>query len=54
MVSTFLLVHGGVVGGWCWEKVVPPLDGATHWVEGPDLPGHGDDHTPILQVSLQG
>ena len=53
-MGTFVLVHGGFVGGWCWEKVVPLLEEAGHHVEAPDLPGHGDDHTPIPQVSLQG
>ncbi len=53
-MGTFVLVHGGFVGGWCWEKVVPLLEEAGHRVEAPDLPGSGDDHTPIPQVSLQG
>lgn len=53
-MGRFVLVHGGFVGGWCWEKVVPLLEGAGHQVEAPDLPGLGDDHTPIPQVSLQG
>lgn len=53
-MSTFVLVHGGFVGGWCWEKVVPLLEGAGHRVEAPDLPGHGDNRTPIPEVSLQG
>ncbi len=53
-MSTFVLVHGGWSGGWTWEKVVPLLEEAGHQVEAPDLPGHGDDRTPIPQVSLQG
>ncbi len=52
-MGTFVLVHGGFVGGWCWEKVVPLLEEAGHRVESPDLPGSGDDHTPIPEVSLQ-
>lgn len=52
-MSTFVLVHGGWSGGWTWEKVVPLLEKAGHKVEAPDLPGHGDDHTPIPEVSLQ-
>ncbi len=54
VMSTFVLVHGGWSGGWTWEKVVPLLEEAGHQVEAPDLPGHGDDRTPIPQVSLQG
>ncbi|WP_047864873.1 alpha/beta fold hydrolase [Rubrobacter aplysinae] len=53
-MSTFVLVHGGFVGGWLWEKVVPLLEDAGHQVEAPDLPRHGDDRTPIPEVSLQG
>ncbi len=52
-MSTFVLVHGGWSGGWCWDKVVPLLEEAGHQVEAPDLPGHGDDRTPIPEVSLQ-
>ena len=53
-MSTFVFVHGGWSGGWTWEKVVPLLEETGHKVEAPDLPGHGDDRTPIPQVSLQG
>ncbi|MBA3793374.1 MAG: alpha/beta fold hydrolase [Rubrobacter sp.] len=53
-MSTFVLVHGGWNGGWCWEKVVPLLEETGHKVEAPDLPGLGDDRTPISEVSLQG
>lgn len=53
-MSRFVLVHGGFVGGWLWEKLVPLLEDAGHQVEAPDLPRHGDDRTPIPEVSLQG
>lgn len=46
-------MHGGWVGGWYWKKIVPLLEVAGHRVETPDLPGHGDDRTPIPEVSLQ-
>ncbi len=52
-MGTFVLVHGGFVGGWCWEKLVPLLEEAGHRVEAPDLPGSGDDNTPLPEVSLQ-
>ena len=52
-MGRFVLVHGGFVGGWCWEKLVPLLEEAGHRVEAPDLPGSGDDNTPIPDVSLQ-
>jgi pimeloyl-ACP methyl ester carboxylesterase len=47
------LIHGGSHGGWCWDKVVPLLQEKGHVVEAPDLPGHGQDKTPIQEVTLQ-
>ena len=38
-MGRFVLVHGGFVGGWCWEKVVPLLEGAGHQVEPRTFPG---------------
>jgi pimeloyl-ACP methyl ester carboxylesterase len=52
-MSTYILIHGAMHGGWCWDKVVPLLEKAGHVVEAPDLPGHGRDTTPIREVSLQ-
>jgi pimeloyl-ACP methyl ester carboxylesterase len=37
----FILVHGGMHGGWCWEKLVPELENLGHQAVAPDLPGHG-------------
>ncbi|HHG89483.1 MAG TPA: alpha/beta fold hydrolase, partial [Devosia sp.] len=51
-MSTFLLIHGGWHGGWCWDKVKPLLEAEGHTVMAPDLPGHGDDTTPISEVSM--
>ena len=48
-----MLVHGAWHGGWCWEKVVPLLEQAGHEVMAPDLPGHGEDGTPISKLSMQ-
>ena len=52
-MSTFVLIHGAWHGGWCWDKVVPFMQKAGHVVEAPDLPGHGEDRTPIGKISLQ-
>ncbi len=52
-MSTFVLVHGAWHGAWCWEKVVPLLEEAGHEVVVPDLPGHGEDATPISELSMQ-
>lgn len=53
-MSRFVLVHGAWCGGWAWERVVPLLEEAGHKVRVPDLPGHGEDRTPIPEVSLRG
>jgi pimeloyl-ACP methyl ester carboxylesterase len=52
-MSTYVLIHGSWHGGWCWEKIARSLKRAGHNVETPDLPGHGDDETPISQISLR-
>src|SRR6266540_2932235 len=38
-MATFVLVHGGWQGGWCWQKVVPLLEEAGHEVYAPTLTG---------------
>lgn len=52
-MATYVLVHGAWHGAWCWENIVPMLEKEGHRVEAPDLPGHGEDKTPISHVSLQ-
>ncbi len=52
-MSTFVLVHGASHGAWCWKKVVPFLIQEGHTVVVPDLPGHGEDRTPIADVTLK-
>lgn len=51
--TTFVLVHGTFFGGAGWGELVPLLEQAGHTVVAPDLPAHGDDQTPIVEVSLQ-
>ena len=51
-IATFVLIHGAWHGGWCWDKVKPILEKNGHTVVAPDLPGHGEDKTPIADVSL--
>jgi pimeloyl-ACP methyl ester carboxylesterase len=41
-VSTFVLVHGGRLGGWCWRDVRPRLVAAGHAVHTPTLTGVGE------------
>ena len=52
-MATFVLIHGAWHGSWCWDKVRPILEQSGHAVETPDLPGHGEDKTPISGVNLE-
>jgi pimeloyl-ACP methyl ester carboxylesterase len=52
-VAEFVLVHGAWHGGWCWSPVVDALSEAGHRATAPDLPGHGDDPTPVESVTLE-
>jgi pimeloyl-ACP methyl ester carboxylesterase len=51
--QTFVLVHGGWHGGWCWKKVTPLLRAAGHHVCTPTLTGLGErSHLLTPQVGL--
>jgi pimeloyl-ACP methyl ester carboxylesterase len=39
---TYVLVHGGGHGGWCYQRVARPLRAAGHEVYAPTLSGCGD------------
>jgi pimeloyl-ACP methyl ester carboxylesterase len=41
-MATFVLVHGGGHGGWCYQRVAPLLRGAGHDVCTPTLTGLGE------------
>jgi pimeloyl-ACP methyl ester carboxylesterase len=41
-MSNFVLVHGGMVGGWCWKKVRKYLEAQGHLVRTPTLTGLGE------------
>jgi pimeloyl-ACP methyl ester carboxylesterase len=41
-MATFVLVHGGGHGGWCYQKVARRLRAAGHEVYAPSLTGCGD------------
>ena len=52
-MATFILVHGGAHGGWCWEKLVPVLEARGHRALAPDLAGMGEDRTPAAEVTMR-
>lgn len=52
-MARFVLVHGAFGGAWTWEPVVGPLLALGHTVEAIDLPGSGDDPTPVEDVTLE-
>ena len=51
-MARFVLVHGAFGGAWCWEPVTGQLEAVGHTVEALDLPGSGDDETPVADVTL--
>ena len=52
-MTRIVLVHGAFGGAWCWSRVVDPLERAGHTVEALDLPGGGDDRTPVEEITLE-
>lgn len=51
-MARFVLVHGAFAGAWIWESLKQSLTKAGHSVQAFDLPGLGDDHTPLQEISL--
>jgi pimeloyl-ACP methyl ester carboxylesterase len=52
-MATFILVHGAWLDASCWTPVAAQLRAAGHIVETPDLPGHGNDSTPLPGQTLE-
>ncbi len=52
-MARLVFVHGAFGGAWNWEFVREPLEAAGHTVETFDLPGGGDDETPVEGVTLE-
>jgi len=50
-MSTFVLVHGGGHGGWCFQKVARRLRAAGHEVHAPSLTGLAD-RSHLLSPSI--
>jgi pimeloyl-ACP methyl ester carboxylesterase len=53
-MSHFLLIHGAFHGAWCWHKTISELEKRGHRAAAIDLPGQGEDRTPLKQVTLEG
>jgi len=55
-VTSFVLVHGGAHGAWCWDRVLPFLrsDRRVEEVVAVDLTGHGArrDAKPLEAITL--
>ncbi|MGD9861845.1 MAG: alpha/beta fold hydrolase [Pseudodonghicola sp.] len=53
-MADFLLIHGSCHGAWCWRDLIPQLTALGHSARAIDLPGHGDDPTPLAEATLEG
>jgi pimeloyl-ACP methyl ester carboxylesterase len=56
-MSTFGLVHGAWLGGWCWSHLVPHLEERGHAVVTVDLPGSSPslgslDYAKVVEGAL--
>jgi pimeloyl-ACP methyl ester carboxylesterase len=51
-MSRFVLVHGAFAGAWTWGPLAERLEAAGHIAEAFDLPGGGEDRTPVEEVTL--
>lgn len=50
-MATFVLVHGGGHGGWCYQLVARLLQARGHIVYAPSLPGMGE-HSHLLHPGI--
>jgi pimeloyl-ACP methyl ester carboxylesterase len=51
-MSRFLLVHGAFAGASCWGRLIPELEAAGQTARAIDLPGSGEDDTPLAEITL--
>jgi len=52
---SFVLVHGGAHGAWCWDRLVPELEAlpGVACIRAVDLPGHGTraHEKPLVEIT---
>ena len=51
-MADILLIHGSCHGAWCWRDTIPALEVLGHRARAIDLPSHGEDRTPVADVTL--
>jgi len=51
-MARLVLVHGAFCGAWIWGPLSERLKSMGHSVEALDLPGLGEDHTPVKEITL--
>lgn len=54
-MTTYLLVHGGFHGAWCWERVTPLIEREGHTTHAITLTGVGEragEASPAVDVTL--
>jgi pimeloyl-ACP methyl ester carboxylesterase len=51
-MARFLLVHGAFGRAANWDRVLPGLRAAGHDADAIDLPGQGEDSTPLAEATL--
>jgi len=52
-MKKYIFIHGACQGGWVWKKIENLLKSNNIDYETPDLPGHGNDKTPLHEVTLE-
>lgn len=52
-MARFVFVHGSWQGAWCWRQLVSFLEAQGHQTMAVDLPGHGQDPSPLESVTFQ-
>jgi len=51
-MKKYIFIHGASQGSWCWHKIEDLLKSKNIDYEAPDLPGHGNDKTPLHKITF--